>query len=312
MYTLQLIMARNSKNELWNHCFSLFVIDVMVFTAHGIPIDALGDRLSVNLTLLLTAMAFKWVLNDATPGVPYLTIMDRYVLLTFSMLFAQGVIFWFLSDAWEYRCSAEEHTGEDETYKDWWSGEERFTNKTLSGNDAGTGRFWDMTCKGIHYADRVLLSVEVFAWLGKNVWFLVCVLRRGNPFADWCGKQGQACLSCWCGKRFGESAFSDWVKKKWGHEYSKLEKEKAFVDLTYLKEYSGNHHKWVGKEEQIKFLEEGGNDGEDGDSIKQIYVKNQDSVPANAESDSLPVEMLVSIFTLVLCTVIQLVNNTFE
>ena len=49
MYTLQIVMARDPQNVLWNLCFSLFVIDVMVFTAHGIPIDELGDRLSVNL-----------------------------------------------------------------------------------------------------------------------------------------------------------------------------------------------------------------------------------------------------------------------
>ena len=94
-FTLQIIMARDAKNVLWNLCFSLFVIDVMVFTAHGIPINELADRLSVNLTLLLTAMAFKWVLNDGTPNVPYLTVMERYVILTFSMLFFQGVVFWF-------------------------------------------------------------------------------------------------------------------------------------------------------------------------------------------------------------------------
>ena len=112
-YTLQVVVHRNSLNVMWNMCFSLFVIDCLVFTAHGIPIGDLADRLSVNLTLLLTAMAFKWVLNDGKccscrvfvsavnqfphlfpptgiPNVPYLTTMEWYVVLTFMMLFVQG------------------------------------------------------------------------------------------------------------------------------------------------------------------------------------------------------------------------------
>ena len=44
-YTLQLIMCRESISVLWNMCFSLIVIDVMLFTAHGIDIVDLADRL---------------------------------------------------------------------------------------------------------------------------------------------------------------------------------------------------------------------------------------------------------------------------
>ena len=46
-YTLQIIMCRESISVLWNMCFSLIVIDVMVFTAHGIEISSLGDRLGI-------------------------------------------------------------------------------------------------------------------------------------------------------------------------------------------------------------------------------------------------------------------------
>jgi hypothetical protein len=77
MYTLQVVMVRDSVSVMWNMCFSLFVIDVMVFAAHGIPMGDLADRMSVNLTLLLTAMAFKWVLSDQLPPVPYLTTMEK-------------------------------------------------------------------------------------------------------------------------------------------------------------------------------------------------------------------------------------------
>ena len=59
--------------------------------------------IGVNLTLLLTAMAFKFVLGDTLPPTPYLTTMEKYVLFTFVLLFAQGVCFWGLSDMYVYR-----------------------------------------------------------------------------------------------------------------------------------------------------------------------------------------------------------------
>lgn len=46
------------------------------------PIDA-GDRNAVSLTLLLTLVAFKFVLNEGTPKVGYLTLMDKYVVTSF-------------------------------------------------------------------------------------------------------------------------------------------------------------------------------------------------------------------------------------
>ena len=113
-YTLQIIVVRDSVSVMWNMCFSLFVIDVMVFAAHGIPMEDLADRLSVNLTLLLTAMAFKWVLSDTLPPVPYLTTMEIYVIATFACLWLQGIAFWFLADLYNYRCDDQ---------KDYWTGE---------------------------------------------------------------------------------------------------------------------------------------------------------------------------------------------
>ena len=89
---------------LWNMCFCLLVIDCMVFTAHGIHRGELGDRLGINLTLLLTAMAFKWVLSDALPSTPYLTDMEKYVIMTFAMLFLQGMCFWFVSGVASVLC----------------------------------------------------------------------------------------------------------------------------------------------------------------------------------------------------------------
>jgi hypothetical protein len=167
-YTLQIIMVRDSVSVMWNMCFSLFVIDVMVFAAHGIPMADLADRLSVNLTLLLTAMAFKWVLSDQLPPVPYLTTMEIYVIATFACLWLQGLAFWFLADMYNYRCEGK---------IDYWTAE-AFANKTVTGLDA--------TCELLQQVDRSVLMVEVAALVGKNVWFLyrVAVNRKAKVMKE--------------------------------------------------------------------------------------------------------------------------------
>jgi hypothetical protein len=46
-----------------------------------------GDRLSVTLTLMLTAVAYKFIVASALPQVSYLTSLDTYVLVCFLFLF---------------------------------------------------------------------------------------------------------------------------------------------------------------------------------------------------------------------------------
>ena len=48
---------------------SVQVITAICFTIFGIEMTALGDRLGVCLTMLLTAVAFRIVLGDSLPKV---------------------------------------------------------------------------------------------------------------------------------------------------------------------------------------------------------------------------------------------------
>lgn len=49
-----------------------------------------GDRLSVTLTLILTAVAYKFVVAASLPQVSYLTILDMHVLVCFVFLVANA------------------------------------------------------------------------------------------------------------------------------------------------------------------------------------------------------------------------------
>ena len=222
-YTTQIIISRNSTSVLWNMCFSLFVIDCLVFSAHGIPIGSLEDRMSVNLTLLLTAMAFKWVLSDKLPdgenlcfsanpivfcflifspliflyfdlffSVPYLTTMEMYAIMTFMMLFLQGMVFWALAELNFYRCE------NDAQYVDWITGEIESNivgtsdaNATTIGlsedatqaaatttHSSSTNLLFDVSCQDIHVADRCMLLCELLLMISKNIWFVARVLHR--------------------------------------------------------------------------------------------------------------------------------------
>jgi len=46
-----------------------------------------GDRLSVSLTLMLTAVAYKFIVAASLPQVSYLTLLDAYVLVCFGLIF---------------------------------------------------------------------------------------------------------------------------------------------------------------------------------------------------------------------------------
>merc|ERR1719334_635235 len=49
--------------------------------------DGLSDRYDVLLTLLLAAVAFQYIINSELPKLPYLTLMDIYVLFSFAFVF---------------------------------------------------------------------------------------------------------------------------------------------------------------------------------------------------------------------------------
>ena len=121
-------------------------------------------------------MAFKWVLSDKLPDVPYLTTMEKYTLLTFMMLFLQGMFFWAFADFYAYRCSFKDDTMQSsvsQDYTDWFTGERRIVTENA------TNIFFNVSCKDIHVADRILLGVEVLLMVAKNIWFVVRVFHNG-------------------------------------------------------------------------------------------------------------------------------------
>jgi hypothetical protein len=69
----------------------LFMTASLGFSTYLIELTAVGDRGGVNLTLLLTVVAFKLLLSDNLPKVSYLTYLDWYVLISFGAIFLISV-----------------------------------------------------------------------------------------------------------------------------------------------------------------------------------------------------------------------------
>jgi len=76
---------RRTTYYFWNIVFVLFLLISMSFSSVILDPTDLGDRSSIDLTLVLTCVAYKYVVAQQLPAISYLTLMDKYVI--FSLMF---------------------------------------------------------------------------------------------------------------------------------------------------------------------------------------------------------------------------------
>ncbi|KAH3743088.1 hypothetical protein Pelo_15506 [Pelomyxa schiedti] len=77
---------RYSSYFMWNIVFMMFLIVVLSFLTFTIPAEDGAGRLGLNLTLMLTAVAYKYVIAGYLPKTTYLTLLDKYVIIGFIIL----------------------------------------------------------------------------------------------------------------------------------------------------------------------------------------------------------------------------------
>lgn len=80
-------VQRNNRFYVLNIMLPLLAMSLVSFSSLAYFTDeediTLNDRITVSLTLSLTAVAFKFVIQDDVPRIGYLTILDHYVLSCF-------------------------------------------------------------------------------------------------------------------------------------------------------------------------------------------------------------------------------------
>eukprot|EP01038_Epipyxis_sp_PR26KG_P016862 gene16862-23109_t len=79
-------LKRLSAYYVWNILVPTFSICSLSFLAFCYPPNDLSDRLSVTLTLLLTAAAYKVFTAQILPAISYLTYADIYIQISFILV----------------------------------------------------------------------------------------------------------------------------------------------------------------------------------------------------------------------------------
>ena len=70
----------------------LFVLSLLSLSSFAVEISDNGSRISINVTLILTAVAFKFILAGTLPKVPYNTLIDYYILFCSMTLAAMNFL----------------------------------------------------------------------------------------------------------------------------------------------------------------------------------------------------------------------------
>lgn len=83
---ITLRVSRRYQSYLYNMLLYLCVLSTFSLTSYSIPLNNFADRCSITVTMLLTLVAFLLVVKENTPVVPYLTLLDQYVMACFSVL----------------------------------------------------------------------------------------------------------------------------------------------------------------------------------------------------------------------------------
>jgi hypothetical protein len=92
-YTFQINLTRDPTNILWNLVLACSCVLFISLVSFGFDANDLGNRSNIALTMLLTLVALKFVLNDRLPKVPLLNLLDKYVVLATSVTTVQPLFF---------------------------------------------------------------------------------------------------------------------------------------------------------------------------------------------------------------------------
>jgi gmma-aminobutyric acid receptor subunit gamma len=83
-------LARQAGYYLSNVCTPICFISMLSLISLGIDLDGFtlttADRLSISLTLLLTGVAYKFVVASSLPQLSYQTLLDYYIWCCFGFL----------------------------------------------------------------------------------------------------------------------------------------------------------------------------------------------------------------------------------
>lgn len=88
--TFSVLFLRKPMYYVTNIIIPMLLLTYLSFLSFSVGMDGsrldTGDRLSITLTLLLTAVAYKFVVASAIPQVSYMTLLDQHISFCFAFL----------------------------------------------------------------------------------------------------------------------------------------------------------------------------------------------------------------------------------
>ena len=87
MLLISMVTRRKPFYFVWNIVVPHLLINLMSLGVFAIPSTDTADRLSVSLTMVLTAVAFKLQVASDLPNLSYFTMMDVFILASFFYIF---------------------------------------------------------------------------------------------------------------------------------------------------------------------------------------------------------------------------------
>jgi len=88
---VKLQVARKPQYYINNVVYIMLGITILSLSTFVLEPDDIGGRLGNTFTLLLTSVAFKFVIGDALPKVTYSTEMDSFLIINMMFLFLMAV-----------------------------------------------------------------------------------------------------------------------------------------------------------------------------------------------------------------------------
>lgn len=85
-------IARNAGHILWSIILPLLVLVALTWSVFWMDNESTSNRLSVSFVGILAVVAYYFVVLESIPAIPYLTLMDTFMIATFFLLAATVVV----------------------------------------------------------------------------------------------------------------------------------------------------------------------------------------------------------------------------
>jgi hypothetical protein len=85
-FFMEIFVSRQSGFYVWKIMVPLILLVAISWSVFWMIGDGLADRMSVSLTGILTVVAYQFIVSGDLPRVPYFTLMDTIISLSFGLM----------------------------------------------------------------------------------------------------------------------------------------------------------------------------------------------------------------------------------